>query len=194
MKRNLIYLQFTENGLIILHNKELKEYIIKSVNNYEIINKDQFIKEISNILENNKVNNKILTDNINIITDSTYSSFYLSNLESLFKELSFNKIEFTNILSIINIKDDELIIEISTSNIKFLSNIINIKNNIYYFKHKSILSIYLKSIVKKHNIKTIYIIGNYPYNKKIIDHIERITTSKVYIYTQPNLIPIKLLI
>ena len=31
-------------------------------------------------------------------------------------------------------------------------------------------------------------------NKKNIEYIEKISNSKVYIYTQPNLIPIKLLI
>lgn len=159
-----------------------------------IINKDQFIEEITNILDKDKINTKLFTDNLNIIIDSTYSNYYLHNLEQLFKELSFNKVEFTNIVDIIKLGYNELIIEMSTSSIKILSKIINIKNDVYYSKHKTILNTYLKNIIKEHNIKTIYVYGNYPFNKKIIEYLEKITAVKVYIYTQPNLIPIKLLI
>lgn len=194
MKRNLITIQFIEDGLIILNQNELKEYSLKSVNNHQVINKELFIQEFSPIIESNKINNKIFTDNLNIIIDSSYSNFYLSNLEQLFKELSFNKIEFINILDIINLKHTELLIELSTSNIKLITNTIIINNNVYNKKHKSILNIYLKELVKTKKIETIFIYGKYTLSKKNIEYIEKISNSKVYIYTQPNLIPIKLLI
>lgn len=193
MKRKLIYLQFTENGLIILHNKKIKEFILKSVNNHIIDNKDLFVEEINSILEKNNINNKIVTDNLNILIDSTYSNFYIFSLEMLFKEISFNNIKFTNITDIIELKEEELLVEISTNSIKILSKTISINNNIYYLKHKSILNIYLKKILKLQSIKTIYIYGNYQFTKKMLEDIERATGIKVYIYTQPNLIPIKLL-
>ena len=49
-------------------------------------------------------------------------------------------------------------------------------------------------VLKNTKIKTIYIYGKHNLNKKNIEYIEKISNSKVYIYTQPNLIPIKLLI
>ena len=107
MKRNLITIQFIEDGLIILNQNELKEYSLKSVNNHQVINKELFIQEFSPIIESNKINNKIFTDNLNIIIDSSYSNFYLSNLEQLFKELSFNKIEFINRLDIIKLNNEK---------------------------------------------------------------------------------------
>lgn len=194
MKRNLITIQFIEDGLIILNQNELKEYSLKSVNNHQVINKELFIQEFSPIIETNKINNKIFTDNLNIIIDSSYSNFYLSNLEQLFKELSFNKIEFINILDIIKLNNNELLIELSTTSIKFITNTMLLNCNIYNNKYKSIISILLKEVLKNTQIKTIYIYGKHNLNKKNIEYIEKISNSKVYIYTQPNLIPIKLLI
>ena len=101
MKRNLLTIQFIENGLIILNKNKLIKYKLKSINNYFITNKELFIEEISNIIETNKINNNLLTDNIKIIVDSTYSELYLSNLKEIFKELSFNKVDFINIIDIL---------------------------------------------------------------------------------------------
>ena len=121
MKRNKLYIQFIENGLIIFYKDKLSEYILKSVDNYQVINKSIFIEEINKIIQTNKINQNIITDNLYIIVDSTLTNFYLSNLEQLFKELSFNKIEYINILDLINITDEELIVDISTSNIKTIT-------------------------------------------------------------------------
>ena len=194
MKRKIVSIQFIENGLIILHNKEVKEYLLKSVDKYIIINKDLFLEELSNIIENNKINKNILTDNLNIIIDNSYSEYYLSNLNDIFKELSFNKIKYINIQDIINIQDDELLIDISTNSIKIITRTETLVNNIYFNKHKFILSIYLKELLKERRINTIYLYGNYPLNKKIIKETEKIICSKVYFYSQSKYIPIKLLI
>ena len=194
MKRNQITLQFIENGLIILQKEKLSKYTLESVNNYIIINKDLFIEEITNIININKINNKILTDNIKIIIDQTDNKLYLSNLKEIFKELSFNKIEFINIVDILKPKDHELIIDISYNSIKLLYKDIIIQSNIYYSKYKSILSIYLKSILKIYNIKYLYIYGNYQFTNKFIEEIEKTCKIKTFLYTQPDLIPISLLI
>lgn len=194
MKRNLITLQFIENGLIILNQDKLNKYKLKSINKYYIINKEQFIEEMSKIIDINKINNKILTDNINIIIDQTYSNLYLSNLKEIFKELSFNKIEFINIIDILKPKDEELIIDISHNSIKIIYKDTIIQSNIYYSKYKSILSIYLKNILKIYNIKYLYIYGTYPFTNKFIEELEKICKIKTYLYTQPDLIPISLLI
>ncbi len=194
MKRNKITLQFIENGLIILQKEKLSKYKLESVNNYTVINKDLFIEEITNIIDINKINNKLLTDNIKIIIDQTNNKLYLSNLKEIFKELSFNKIEFINIVDILKPKDHELIIDISYNSIKIIYKDTIIQSNIYYSKYKSILSIYLKSILKIYNIKYLYIYGNYQFTNKFIEDIEKICKIKTYLYTQPDLIPISLLI
>ena len=194
MKRNQITLQFIENGLIILQKEKLNKYKLESINNYTVINKDLFIEEITNIIDINKINNKLLTDNIKIIIDQTNNKLYLSNLKEIFKELSFNKIEFINIVDILKPKDHELIIDISYNSIKIIYKDTIIQSNIYYSKYKSILSIYLKSILKIYNIKYLYIYGNYQFTNKFIEDIEKICKIKTYLYTQPDLLPISLLI
>ena len=188
MKRNKLYIQFIENGLIIFYKDKLSEYILKSVDNYQVINKNIFIEEINKIIQN------IITDNLYIIVDSTLTNFYLSNLEQLFKELSFNKIEYINILDLIKITDEELIVDISTSNIKTITKTKSLSFNIDNLKHQTILIIILKSILKNYTIKTIYVYGNHPFINKISKNLEQKLGIKVYIYTQPNLIPLKLLI
>ncbi len=194
MKRNLITLQFIENGLIILNKEELNKYLLKSVNNHQVINKDIFIEEINKIIHTNKINNNLLTDNINIIVDTTYSNLYLSNLKEIFKELSFNKINFINITDIFKPKSNEIIVELSTSSIKIISKDQIIQSNIYYNKHKQLLSIYLKNILKNTNIQYLYLYGNYSYTNKFIKDIEQICKIKTYIYTQPDIVPIRFLI
>lgn len=194
MKRNKLYIQFIEKGLIIFYKDKLSEYILKSVDNYQVINKTIFIEEINKIIQTNKINQNIITDNLYMIVDSTLTNFYLSNLEQLFKELSFNKIEYINILDLINITDNELIVDISTSNIKTITKTKSLSFNIDNLKHQTILIIILKNLLKNYTIKTIYVYGNHPFISKISKYIEQKLGIKVYIYTQPNLIPLKLLI
>ncbi len=194
MKRNLITLQFIENGLIILNKDNLSKYIIKSVNNYQIINKDLFIEEINKIIQTQKINNNILTDNINIIVDNTYTELYLSTIRDIFKELSFNKIEFIKQEKILNPKSNEIIVDISINNIKIITKDNTFQSNIYYSKHKQILSLYVKNILKTNNIKCLYLYGNYIFTNQFIKEIEQICKIKTYIYTQPDLIPIRILI
>ena len=72
---------------------------MSSVDNYKIINKQIFIEEITTIMNENNINKKIITDNLNIIIDDTYSNYEKENLIDLFKELSFNQINFINIMN-----------------------------------------------------------------------------------------------
>lgn len=194
MKRNIITIQFVIDGLIILNKEKINKYKLKSVNNYQVINKELFIDELSKIIDKNEINKNLLTDNLNIIIDSTYTELYKSNLKEIFKELSFNKIEFINTIDIFKPKDNEIIVDISTNSIKILYKDTIIQTNIYYSKYISILNIYMKNILKNYNIKYLYLYGNHSYDKSFIDNLEKTLKIKTYIYTQPELIPIRLLI
>lgn len=194
MKRNIITIQFVIDGLIILNKEKINKYKLKSVNNYQVINKELFIEELSKIIDKNEINKNLLTDNLNIIIDSTYTELYKSNLKEMFKELSFNKIEFINTIDIFKPKDNEIIVDISTNSIKILYKDTIIQTNIYYSKYISILNIYMRNILKNYNIKYLYLYGNHSYDKSFIDNLEKTLKIKTYIYTQPELIPIRLLI
>lgn len=194
MKRKVITLQFIENGLVILSQHTVKKYILNSVNNYLIINKDSFIEEFSKIIEANKINNNLLTDNINILSDPSCSELYKNTLKEIFKELSFNKIDFINIVNIFKPKSSEVIVDLSTNNLKIITKEIFINTNIYYSRHKQILSLYIKELLKNSSIQSIYIYGNNVYTSKFLKEIENICKIKTYVYQQPDLIPISLLI
>lgn len=193
MKRKTIILQFIQNGILLLNNNDIQEYEFKSVDNYKIINKDQFISETTQVLKDTKINNSLLTDNINIIVDNTYSVIEKENITNIFIELSFNKITFLELTKIFNLKKQELLIDLSTNNIKiyYMNEVIDQK--VYFNKYTQILSILLKNIIEIHSIKTIKLFGNKCNNKNIISLVEKYSNAEVYIYSHSNQVPIMLL-
>ena len=191
MKRNTITIQINFNNIIIYQDNEYKKYFLKhSINNYKIYNKEIFIEDFKNIIDKLKINNKLLTDNINIIIDSSYKEDDQILLKETFKELSFNKIKLVNNLTLINNKDNEIIINICNKNIKIYHNNNVLDINVYFNKHIETLSTYIKEMIKQYKIKTIKVYGDYKELNKMIYKVERKVRKEVYIYTHPELIPI----
>lgn len=191
MKRNTITIQINYNNIIIYQDNEYKKYFLKhSINNYKIYNKEIFIEDFKNIIDKLKINNKLLTDNINIIIDNSYKEDDQILLKEIFKELSFNKIKLVNNLTLINNKDNEIIINISNKNIKIYHNNNVLDINVYFNKHIDTLSTYIKEMIKQYKIKTIKVYGEYKELNKMIYKVERKVRKEVYIYTHPELIPI----
>ncbi len=192
-KRTTITIQFIQDGIIVYHHNKLNTYHLISVENYKFINKQLFYEELSNIINENNINNHLLTDNINIIIDNTYTNLELDNIKSIFKELSFNKITFINLINIFHLNKNELLIDISNNIIKIYYNndIINI--NIYFNKYKQLISIYLKELLKKENINIIKVFGDYKEINNIITYLEKTIFKEIYSYSYPELMPIKLL-
>ena len=112
---------------------------------------------------------------------------------NIFVELSFNKITFIDLTKLFDLKKHELLIDISTNNIKiyYMNEVLDQK--VYFNKYNQILSILIKNIIKIHNIKTIKLFGNKCNNKNLINLIEKYSAAEVYTYSYPNLVPIKLL-
>ena len=191
MKRNTITIQINFNNIIIYQDNEYKKYFLKhSINNYKIYNKEIFIEDFKNIIDKLKINNKLLTDNINIIIDSSYKEDDQILLKETFKELSFNKIKLVNNLTLINNQDNEIIINICNKNIKIYHNNNVLDINVYFNKHIETLSTYIKEMIKQYKIKTIKVYGEYKELNKMIYKVERKVRKEVYIYTHPELIPI----
>lgn len=191
MKRNTITIQINFNNIIIYQENEYKKYFLKhSINNYKIYNKEVFIEDFKNIIDRLKINNKLLTDNINIIIDSSYKEDDQLLLKETFKELSFNKIKLVNNLTLINNQDNEIIINICNKNIKIYHNNNVLDINVYFNKHIETLSTYIKEMIKQYKIKTIKVYGEYKELNKMIYKVERKVRKEVYIYTHPELIPI----
>ena len=192
-KRTTITIQFIQDGIIVYHHNKLNTYHLISVENYKFINQQLFYEELSNIINENNINNHLLTDNINIIIDNTYTNLELDNIKSIFKELSFNKITFINLINIFHLNKNELLIDISNNIIKIYYNndIINI--NIYFNKYKQLISIYLKELLKKENINIIKVFGDYKEINNIITYLEKTIFKEIYSYSYLELMPIKLL-
>ncbi len=192
-KRSTITIQFIQDGLIVYSKNKLLKFLLSSVNNYKIIDKQLFIEEFSTIMEENNINNQILTDNINIIIDDTYSNNDKDNLNQIFKDLSFNQINIINLVNIFNIDNHELLLDISHNIIKIYYNNQTLSINIFFNKYKQILMMYLKDIIKDENIKTIKVFGNYKELDSLIKYLSKTIIKDIYIYSHPDIMPIKLL-
>ena len=191
MKRNTITIQINYNNIILYLNSEYKTYEFKSISNYKITNKISFIEELNKILELNKINNKLLTDNVNVIIENNYTEDDSNKLIDILKELSFNHIKLINSKDILNIKENDLIINVSDNNIKLYHNHNLLDINIYFNKHLDILAIYIKELIQDYKVKNIKLYGTYKLLHKIVNKLERKVRIEVYIYTQPDLIPIR---
>lgn len=194
MKRNTNTIQFVQNGILFINKRDLIFKKLNSVDNYKIINKSQFIEEFSVIINKYKFNNKFLTDNMNIIVDKSFNEFEKEIISNIFKELSFNKIDFIDLTSLLKIKNTEIILDISKNYLKIYFNNQIIENKIYFSKYTPIIILYLKSLILKNNIKTIKIFGNYINKEKILMELEKELNIKTYIFSYPELMPIKLLV
>lgn len=192
-KRSTITIQFIVNGIIVFTNNKLLKFIMSSVDNYKIIDKQIFLEEITTIINENNINNHILTDNINIIIDDLYNNYDKENIKQIFKDLSFNQINIINLINIFTLNNHELLIDISNNIIKFYYNNQLLSINVYYNKYKQILMLYLKDIVQDENIKAIKIFGNYDDLSTLVKYISKTILKEVYIYSHPDLMPIKLL-
>ena len=191
MKRNTITIQINYSSIILYINNEYKNYELTSINNYKIKNKITFIEETKTILDKNKINNKLLTDNINIIIDNNNTEDDSNKIIDIFKELSFNNIKLINNKDLLRMKENDLIINVSDKNIKLYHNHNNLDINVYFNKHIEILALYIKELIQDYKVKTIKLYGTYKQLNKIVNKLERKVRKEVYIYTQPDLIPIR---
>lgn len=194
MKRKTITIDITSNGINLLNNNKVLQYELLSVNNFSVINSDLFLKEFSQIIKKENINNHFLTDNIRLIIDNTYTSYDVANLESLWKELSFNKVITENITSILKLSNKSIAINIARNNVKIYFQHYVYHLRIYFGKYKENILLYLKEITKNYEIKNIKLFGNYKNLKEICTYLEENLNIKTYIYSYPDKVPIRQLI
>lgn len=190
MKRNTINIQINNDNILFYINDEYKREQIPSLSNYKITNKIDFIDQLRTIIDKYKINNKLLTDNINIIIDNTYTKDDKDKIIDIFKELSFNNINLITNTDILHKNNNDLIINVSNKNIKFYHKYKNIDENIYFDKYLEILTLYIKEYISKYKIKCIKLYGDYKDIQKLINKLERKVRKEVYIYTQRDIIPL----
>ena len=190
MKRNTINIQINNDNILFYIDNEYKREPMSSLSNYKITNKLEFIEQLKSILDKYKINNKLLTDNINIIVDQTYTKDDKYKIIDIFKELSFNNINLIINTDILHKKNNDLIINISNKNIKIYHKYKTIDENIYFNKYLEILTVYIKEYISKYKIKCIKLYGDYKDITRLINKLERKVRKEVYIYTQPDIIPL----
>ena len=191
MKKRELIIKFTYNGIQIIKDNKIYYYELKSsVENHRVINSEIFTQDFSNIIEELKINNNLLSDNIKIIIDSTYNYEDKKLITSLFKELSFNKIIYFNIIDLFSINSNELTIELNKNDFKiyYLNN--TYKGDIYFNKPVPIVDTYLKPITSNHQINTIYIFGESEKIYKMLNFIEKKYHISTYYYSHPKLYPL----
>lgn len=194
MKRKEITIFFTNNGLLLQKNKQILKYQLSSVDNYKVINSQKFTNELIKILKENKINNRLINDNLILFIDNTYKEQDKSLLEFLFKDLSFNKITFINWLTKIKFSTQYLLVNISynVAKIYYYNKVLQIP--IFNNKYVEILEAYIKVFINKYKIKSVRLFGENEYIYKIRDMLEQRTKFKIYVYSEPVLYPLNILI
>lgn len=190
MKRNNIYLSFTSNGILLVKNKIIIKENMHSVDNYKVINKEQFLAEYNQIEHQNKINSNFLTDNITIIIDDSYSPLELNTIYSIFKELYYNEIKYLDIKNILSLKPNEIFINLSPKIIKIYTLKKTYIINIYFQEKLKILKKYLEKITKYDNQLIIKIYGDNPNIEKITNYLEKTLQLKCYYFINSNLMPL----
>lgn len=192
MKRNKITIYFTSNDLYIKNKNKITTHKLLSVDNFKVINSSLFISEISSIFKELHINKNILTDNIDILIDSSYNKQDIFLLETIFKELSFNQINYIYWIDKTELKKNTLLVNISNNiKIHYLHKTISI--NIIYDKYIEILSTYLNILINKYNIKSIKLFGDNASIYSIREELDKLLNINVYIFSNTLLYPLELL-
>ena len=194
MKKELI-IKFTYDGILLLNKNLISNYsLISSVENYKIINRQKFISSLNKIIDKLKINKHLFSENISIIIDSTYNKEDIEIITECLKELSFNKINYLNILNILKPYQKELIIELSNVSFKiyYLNNIYI--SNIYFQKPLQFITPFLNELIKSNNINYIKIYGSSNSIPTLLNYLERKYHIKAYYYSKPELYPMQLFV
>lgn len=189
MKRNSIVIGFLDAAIILLNKNKIYTYPSLSVNNYKVTNSNLFKKVFLNIITEQDLNKNILTDNVNVIIDTSYTIDEQEKLNKIFKELSFNEISFIYINDLLLSKEQELNVLVGE---EFINIYYKDKTYPLYYYHDKLcetLDIYLKSFTLKYNIKTIKLFGNESSISKVLSEIN-IHGVDLYKYANPTQIPI----
>lgn len=188
MKRNNLYLKWHSNGFQLKYHNKIENYQTKSVDKYKIINRFVFISDFQKIIQSKKINMRLITDNITIIIDTTFSSTYLEYLTQIMKELSFNQINYVDIKELIPLKNNELIIDISYSSLKFYTLKSTYQFNIISGEYIPIILLYLK-ILPLPSTTIIKVFGNNKANKVIVKKLNKLINLDIYYYSDNEKIP-----
>jgi len=188
MRRNNLYLKWHSNGFQLKYHNQIDNYTLLSVVQYKITNRNEFLSEFQNILQDKKINMHLITDNITIIIDETFSSSYIEYLKELMKELSFNQINFLNIKKILSPKSNELIIDISLKSLKFYFSSNTYQLNIINNEYLPLILLYLKILPLK-SLNTIKIFGTNQAIKNISQTLNNLIPLDVYYYSDYSKIP-----
>ena len=194
MKRKSVYLQFLDEGIIVLKNNKIYKYDLPTIiYQYKIIKTDEFINNMKVIIDELKINNNILSDNVFIIIDSLFQEYEKMYIINIFKDLYFNEISFIKVEDLLKINNSSIDIRVSRNMIIIYTLEKTYYVNIYFEKYFEVLYLYLKNIMRCKEIKLIRFFGD---SKSIVDLLSKIELkikNNIYIYAKSDIIPISLL-
>ena len=85
MKRKSIIIQILNKSIKIINNNKIIEYKIKSCINGKVTNRNNFLDTMKDIITQEKINSRLLTDDVNIIIDDTYTEIEIEIIKEIFK-------------------------------------------------------------------------------------------------------------
>ncbi len=190
MKPNNLIMYIADNNIILWHNDNTytEKVIRKSICYGKIYNTDIFIKSFANILKKHKLNKGMLNNNIYVILDPNYSQLEIEALKYCLEKLSFNKINFINVLDFHKFKKNNIFIIIHKNylHISYLNYKQRIESVFVDFRlfsnNTKILCNCISSLIKK---KKIIIFGFNHDTEMLAQKIEEYTHNKTFYINDP---------
>jgi len=184
MKPNDLIMYIADDEVFLWKESLIREKAKRNIiNNGKVAKPQEFLKFLETILKKNKLNKGIINNNIIVLVDPNYTQADTEVINNILDQLSFNKIRFINILSLLDISKNKIWI---IANKKYMYLIhYNYKNKIEaifidlkLFKNNiNMLIRHLLIFIKR---KQTIIIGIYDNLEMLATKIEKESKSNIY--------------
>lgn len=183
MKPKELIMYIVDDNIILWQDFFIIEKVKKTIlKNGKISKPQEFIKCIESILKKYKLNKNIIT-NINVLIDPNYTQADTMILNNILEKLSFNKIEFISIISLLDINKQKVWLIVNKNYLHLIQ--LNYKNKIEtifidYKLFKNIINLLIKHLSIFLKRKQVILVGNYSDLEALAVKIEKESGSKTY--------------
>ena len=183
MKPKKIVMYIVDDNIILWQDFFMIEKVKKNIiKNGKIAKPQEFIKCFESILKKYKLNKNIIT-NINVLIEPNYTQADTMILNNILDKLSFNKIEFISIISLLDINKQRIWLIVNKNYLHLIQ--LNYKNKIetifidykLFKKNINLLIKHLSIFLKR---KQVILVGSYNCLEALAVKIEKESGSKTY--------------
>lgn len=189
---NILYL----DDYINIYTKKLNKILTinpykNTLRNGRIIDRVKFIKKLSKVIKENKLNNNLFNNNIMVIISSLITIEDKKIIEESLEELNYKNIKFISEIKYLKLNKNRIYINCAYSFIYFYYINYLGDTEVALYDYKNINSEIIMSIIKQINKKEIYL-----YGKNYLEIAKKLDLLKIdyYFFEDSENLLIKLLV